>query len=212
MLDGARGLKAALPLQGKVAVVTGGALGIGRALAIGLAEAGAALAGVDRPAAHARALEVEALIRASGGACGIYDLDVTDTPSIAPTFERIANELGALDILVNNAGTGIACPALELTEADWDRILALNLKATFFCAQAAARRMATAGRGHIVNIASTHALIALPDGALYIASKGGVASLTRSLALEWIGLGIHVNAGAEAAIMQLEVPLFERHF
>ncbi|MEK6289829.1 MAG: SDR family oxidoreductase [Paraburkholderia tropica] len=187
-------------LSGKVAVVTGAAQGIGKALAIGLAQAGATVAVTDRPDMDSRMCDVQAQIESTGGIARTYHLDVTATRCISSVFERIATDLGHLDILVNNAGTGIACAAIDVTEEEWDRILDLNLKGQFFCAQAAARLMATQGGGRIINVASTHALIALPDGAPYIASKGGVASLTRSLALEWIRLGINVNAIAPGPV------------
>jgi NAD(P)-dependent dehydrogenase (short-subunit alcohol dehydrogenase family) len=187
-------------LGGQVAVVTGAAQGIGRALAVGLAQAGAHVAVTDRAQMHGLSLQVCDEISASGGQATAFELDVTQTAVIADRLAQIQSRLGGLDILVNNAGTGISRAALDVSEADWDRILDLNLKSQFFCAQAAARLMAAQGRGRIINIASTHALIALPDGSPYIASKGGVASLTRSLALEWIRLGIRVNAIAPGPV------------
>jgi NAD(P)-dependent dehydrogenase (short-subunit alcohol dehydrogenase family) len=187
-------------LSGRVALVTGAAQGIGRALAAGLAQAGAHVAVTDRLQVHGLSQQLCDEITAAGGLATAFDLDVTDTPAIPAVMASIRASLGGLDILVNNAGTGISRAALEVSEADWDRILDLNLKSQFFCAQAAARLMAEQGHGQIINIASTHALIALPDGSPYIASKGGVASLTRSLALEWIKLGIRVNAIAPGPV------------
>jgi NAD(P)-dependent dehydrogenase (short-subunit alcohol dehydrogenase family) len=186
----------AFDLGGDVALVTGAARGIGRAIALGLAEAGANLALVDRAVMEDVAREVEAL----GRQARVYQLDVTDSGRIEPTFQQVIGDFGKLDILVNNAGTGINKPALEVTAEDWDRILDLNLKATFFCAQAAARHMVERGSGRIINIASTHALIAVPNGAPYIASKAGVAGLTRSLALEWTRFGVRVNAIAPGPV------------
>lgn len=187
-------------LSGRVALVTGGAQGIGRALAIGLAQAGATVAVTDLPSMQAQAREACDEIRAAGGRAQAFALDVCDTAAIAPVFAAVEEQLGPLNILVNNAGTGIRRAALDVTEADWVRILDLNLKGQFFCAQAAARLMIPRGDGRIVNVCSTHALIAVADGAPYIASKGGVASLTRSLALEWVRHGIHVNAIAPGPV------------
>lgn len=187
-------------LSGQVAVVTGAALGIGRALAEGLARAGATVAVTDLAAMQPQAIATCEAIRAVGGNAEAFTLDVCDTAGLEAAFAAITGKLGRLDVLVNNAGTGIRRSALEVTEADWDRILDLNLKAQFFCAQAAARIMIPQGGGRIVNVCSTHALIALENGAPYIASKGGVASLTRSLALEWVRHGVHVNAIAPGPV------------
>lgn len=191
---------AGFDLSGQVALVTGGALGIGRALALGLAQAGAAVAVTDLPSMLAQAQDVCDEIRAAGGRAQAFALDVCRIDGIAPAFETVLAQMGRIDILVNNAGTGIRRAALEVSEADWDRILDLNLKGQFFCAQAAARLMIPRGGGRIVNVCSTHALIAVADGAPYIASKGGIASLTRSLALEWVRYGIHVNAIAPGPV------------
>lgn len=191
---------AGFDLSGQVGLVTGGAMGIGRALAVGLAQAGAALAVTDLPSRMAEAEEVCADIRRDGGRAEAFALDVCNIGGIAAVFQSVLERMGRIDILVNNAGTGIRRAALDVTEADWDRILDLNLKGQFFCAQAAARLMIRQGGGRIINVCSTHALIALADGSPYIASKGGVASLTRSLALEWVRYGIHVNAIAPGPV------------
>lgn len=187
-------------LSGQVAVVTGGALGIGQALSEGLVSAGAAVAVIDLPTRHQEAQSLCQRLETAGGWARFYPLDVCHTASIAGVFDTIHHDFGRFDILVNNAGTGYSGDALDVTPQDWDRIQDVNLKAVFFCAQAAARLMVAQGGGTIINMCSTHALIALPGGAPYIASKGGVASLTRSLALEWIRLGVRVNAIAPGPV------------
>ena len=181
-------------LDGRVAVVTGGSQGIGRAVSLALAEAGAAVAVTN---VREKSGDVAALcgeITASGGTAKGYELDVTDTPGIPAVMDRIAADLGGIDILVNNAGVGSEKPSVELTEAEWDAVLGVNLKGTFFCAQAAARHMLERGSGRIVNVASQLAVAARPERAAYIASKGGVVALTKVLALEWVAKGITVNA------------------
>ena len=183
-----------LSLNGMVALVTGAARGIGQSLAVGLAEAGADVAVSDMPERVAQARTTQEAIKSVGRDSRTYALDVLDIGSMQETIGQVASDFGRLDILVNNAGIRIRKPALEVTEKEWDAVVDTNLKGVFFCAQAAARYMINQGGGRIINIASQLAVVARDDRAPYCASKGGVANLTRALALEWIKYGITVNA------------------
>ena len=183
-----------LSLDGRVALVTGSARGIGSALAIGLAQAGADVAVSDIPDHLDAARSVQHQIEDLGCQSGTYELDVLDLCGIRAAIEGVVNDFGRLDVLVNNAGLRIPKPALEVTEVDWDAVIDTNLKGVFFCAQAAARPMIDQGGGRIINISSQMALTASKNRAAYCASKAGVANLTRALALEWIEYGITVNA------------------
>jgi NAD(P)-dependent dehydrogenase (short-subunit alcohol dehydrogenase family) len=185
-------------LAGKVAVVTGANRGIGRDLALALAGAGArvAAAGRDRPGLE----EVCAEIEAAGGDALAVELDVADTARIAPAMDETRRHFGSVDILVNNAGLGANHPAEEVTESDWDTMMAVNLRGLFFCCQAAGRIMLEQGAGRIVNMSSQAGVVGIRDHAVYSASKGGVNMLTRVLALEWSGRGVTVNAIAPTFI------------
>src|SRR5262249_6901268 len=128
-------------------------------------------------------------------------LDVRDVASINEAVSRIVAAHGRIDVLVNNAGLGFARAAFDVTEADWDEMMAVNLRGVFFMSQAIARTMVSAGRGgRIVNISSQGGLVGLPDGAVYCASKGGLNMLTKTLALEWAKDAITVNAVAPTFI------------
>ena len=183
-----------LRLDGKVALVTGAARGIGAALAAGLAEAGADVAVSDLPARLELARATQAQVEAAGVKSATYALDVLDLDGIPPVIDRVVADFGKLDILINNAGIRIRKPALEVTEADWDATIDTNLKGLFFCAQAAVRPMLAQGWGRIVNIGSQFSAVGSVDRAPYIASKHGVAGLTRALAAEWARFGVTVNA------------------
>ena len=185
---------AGLSLDGMVALVTGSARGIGKAIAVGLAEAGADVAVSDMEERLADARTTRESIKGLGRNSEAYALNTLDLENMQGAIGQVARDFGRLDILVNNAGVRIRKPALEVTESDWDFVLDTNLKGVFFCAQAAARHMIDQGGGRIINIASQLAVVARDDRAPYCASKGGVANLTRSLALEWIKYGITVNA------------------
>jgi 2-deoxy-D-gluconate 3-dehydrogenase len=180
-------------LKNKVALVTGASRGIGSGLARALADAGA------RVAVAARTRDELAPLAASIGGLAV-PMDVTDVASIRAGVDHVVSELGALDILVNNAGLGANHPALEVTEADWDELMGVNLKGLFFCCQAAARHMLARGRGRIINMSSQASLVGIVDHAVYCASKGGVNQLTRVLALEWSARGVTVNAVAPTFI------------
>jgi len=183
-------------LTGRVAAVTGANTGIGRGIAIALAEAGADVALVGRTPAEETAEEV----RAAGRRAVIVDADLSTTAPIAEAVERTLAELGGLDILVNNAGIIRRSDALEFSEQDWDAVLDTNLKSVFFLCQAAARHMINKGYGKIINIAS---MLSFQGGirvASYTASKSGIAGLTKLLANEWASKGINVNAIAPGYI------------
>ena len=179
-------------MKGKVVVVTGASRGIGRGLAVAFAKEGAQVVALARDLPLLEELAAE--IRSGGGSCSAHALDLRKVGSIRPVFDAIVAELGRIDVLVNNAGMGKPIPALDISEADWDEMMSLNLKACFFCSQAAARHMIAAGRGRIINISSQAAVVAIEGEAVYCASKGGINQLTKVLALEWSKLGVTVNA------------------
>jgi len=188
-----------IDLSGRVAVITGAAQGIGRGIAETLAAAGAAVAAVDRNAE--RLEETVAAIEAAGGTAMPLPLDVTDEGAVAAAWERVASTLGGLDILANAAGViSPNVPAHEAELADFDRVIAVNLKAALITAKHAFGPMKAAGRGSIINLSSQAALLSLPNQAIYTASKGGVTTLTRSLAIDWAPSGIRVNAIAPTFI------------
>ena len=139
-------------------------------------------------------------IQAEGGEAAAFTLDVRNVNSIGPTFAAIRAHFGAVDILVNNAGLGDNHPAEDVTEADWDGMMAVNLKGSFFVAQAAGRIMLAQGAGRIVNISSQAGSVGIRDHAVYCATKGGVDQFTRVLALEWGHRGVTVNAVAPTFI------------
>lgn len=179
-------------IENKVVVVTGASRGLGRGLAKALAGSGAIVAVAARSQAELETLVEE--IRSEGGVCEGFVMDLRDLESISSAFAGIAERFGRIDILVNNAGMGNPIPAEEITEADWDWMMDLNLKGTFFCCQAAGRIMLAQGKGRIVNISSQASVVAIPGEAIYCASKGGLNMLTKVLAVEWSGRGVTVNA------------------
>ena len=183
-----------LSLEGKVVLVTGAARGIGATLAVGLAEAGADVAVSDMASRLELTRDTQARVEAHGVKSATYALDVLDIDDIPAAIQGVVDDFGTLDILINNAGIRIRKPALEVTEADWDATVDTNLKGLFFCAQAAVRPMIEQGWGRIVNIGSQFSSVGSADRAPYIASKHGVAGLTRALASEWAKYGVTVNA------------------
>lgn len=181
-------------LDGRTALVTGGGQGIGRAFAHALGEAGAAVAVVDISLPHAE--DVAGELAAKGIDAIAVRADVTRSEQVQAMVEAAMQKWGRLTIGVNNAGIGQWVAAEEMAEADWDRMLDLNLKAVFLCAQAEARLMLKTGYGKIVNTASmTGTAVVRPQNqAHYNASKAGVIHLSRSLAGEWAPGGIRVNS------------------
>lgn len=180
-------------LDGKVALVTGGARGLGRTMATALAEAGADVAITARTLASCEDA-VSAIASGTGRRCQGFAAEVTSIADV----ERLANDVeaafGQVDILVNNAGTNIRGQVDQLSEADWDAVIDTNLKGPFLCARALGPRMVKRGWGRVINLGSTLSVIALPGRAPYCSSKAGVLNLSRVLALEWAGTGVTVNA------------------
>jgi len=181
-------------LTGQVALVTGASRGIGHDLVLALAAAGATVGAAARSPEHVDELLDE--VAAAGGRAFAVPLDVTDLPSVEPVVQQIAREHGRLDVLVNNAGLGANHDALDVTEADWDDLMDVNLKGLFFVTQAAARVMVSRGYGRVVNLGSQAGLVGIRRHAVYSASKGGVEMLTKVLALEWAPHGVTVNTVA----------------
>lgn len=193
------------PLAGRSALVTGASRGIGRAIAAGLAEAGAdvALTGRDEDALESSAADAEHF----GTRVEIFPADLTSVPSSRELVDSVHDRFGRLDVLVNAAGGTRRGPAIRMSEDDWDAVQTLNLKSVFFTCQAAARHLRRGGA--IVNVASLNSVVGNAWAASYAASKGGLVQLTKSLALEWAADGIRVNAvGPGFVETDMTAPLF----
>jgi NAD(P)-dependent dehydrogenase (short-subunit alcohol dehydrogenase family) len=186
----------AFRLDGKVAAITGGGSGIGRATAATLAGAGAAVAILDIDPARAQAAANE--IGGGANRVSFHAADVSDQSTVEAALGAAAERHGGIDILVNSAGIALRHPAVDLPLPDWDKVVAVNLTGVFLCSRAAARHMMRRNGGAIVNLAS---IMGLSGGGLYPnvsyqATKGAIVNMTRSLAVEWAKDGIRVNAVA----------------
>ena len=185
-------------LTGRTALVTGAARGIGRAISLALADAGADVAlGVLDPES---AEDLAAEIRGMGRRVIRVPMDVRRLDQIAAAVDRVVDEFGRLDIMVNNAGLGPANLAVDVTEADFDLTFDVNVKGTFFASQAAGRVMIRQGHGRIIHLSSQAGFVALPTESVYCISKAAVAHLARCLAVEWGRYGVTVNAVAPTFI------------
>jgi len=179
-------------LEDQVAIVTGAGQGIGRAIALTLAKEGAAVTVNDIDLERAKKVADE--IKSQGGQALPIKADVSNGEEVNTLVQKTLDGFKKIDILVNNVGITKVIPAMELTEAQWDSIININLKGQFLCSQAVARHMIKQKRGKIVNIAALSGRVATPGMAAYGASKGGVLQLTRVLAIEWAKYNINVNA------------------
>jgi NAD(P)-dependent dehydrogenase (short-subunit alcohol dehydrogenase family) len=180
-------------LDGKVALITGGARGLGRTMAIAFAEAGAdvVLTGRTLDACEASAREIS---DATGRKVRAFQAEVTSAADVTRLAADVTAACGSIDILVNNAGTNIRGTVGQLSEEDWDTVIDTNLKGPFLVSRVIGPQMAARGWGRVINMGSILSVVALPGRAPYASSKAGVTALTRVLALEWAGTGVTCNA------------------
>ena len=179
-------------LADRVAVVTGGGRGLGRAIALALAEAGAHVTLAARTLEQIEQVATE--IKERGQRALAVSTDVSEIADVEKLFDRTLNELDRVDILVNNSGILRAAPLLDTEPEEWDRVIATNLRGTFLCMRAAARHFTSNGTGKIINVASNFAFMGVPNFASYCASKAAIVNLTRAAAIEWADFGVQVNA------------------
>lgn len=190
-----------LSLDGKVALITGAAAGIGKAIAEAYLDQGARVVLVDRnPEIPRIATRLATQAGHAEHATGIV-ADLTDKTSLEAAVMEATAAFGGVDILVNSAGVVELEPAEELSEANWDKTLSVNLKSVFMMCQAVGRHMLERGEGRIINLASQAGLVALDQHLAYCASKAGVISLTQVLALEWSPRGVNVNAISPTVVL-----------
>lgn len=190
--------KGLFDLSDKVAVVTGGAGGLGREAVLALGQYGCHVAVVDLDISKVRYLEKE--FSAIKRNVSFIDADITSSSRVSRVFGEVMEVYGKLDILVNMAGINKRLPVVEFPEEDWDRIIDINLKGTFLCCKEAAKIMKTQGHGKIINMGSVSSVLGHPNHSAYAASKAGVLLLTKVLAMELASCGVNVNAIGPAYI------------
>lgn len=180
-------------LDGKTCIVTGGGNGIGKATCLCLASEGAHVAVTDIDEANAKSVREE--IKAQGGTAGYWRLDVANADAVQQVFDAVADRFGQIDIVVNNAGiAGVSAPTHEIDEADWRKVIDVNVNGVFFCTKAAIPHLKKAGGGSIINLSSIYGLVGAPDLPPYHASKGAVRLMTKTDALLYARDGIRVNS------------------
>jgi NAD(P)-dependent dehydrogenase (short-subunit alcohol dehydrogenase family) len=179
-------------LTGKVALVTGASKGLGSAIAVGLAQAGARLALCARSREGLAA--TKAAVEAAGGEAHTFEMDVLSRASVRDAVAAAVADLGRIDILVNNAGVNVRKPTLELEEEEWDRVVDTNLKGYFLVAQAVGAHMVARRSGKVINVSSIFGAVGMNNQLAYATSKGGVVQLTKVMAIEWAPHGVTVNA------------------
>lgn len=197
-------------VDGKVALVTGGGSGIGKAVAEGLAHFGADVIITEiTPKMELGQAVAKEIAEQYGRKVIALPLDLPDLKSIQAMTDAAIGQMGKIDVLINNAGIQIAKAALEVTEDDWDKVLDTNLKGAFFCSQSVAKEMIKQKSGRIINMASQNGMIGYFKRAAYCSAKAGMVNLTRVLAIEWAEYGINVNAIGPTFI---RTPLAEQTF
>lgn len=194
-------------LEGKVALVTGGAMGIGKSTCVLMAREGAEIAVTDVDDVAGKQTVEE--IRAGNGSATYWHLDVSHEEQVRQVFEAVENQLGAVNVLVNNAGiSGANKPTHEITEEEWDRVMAVNVKGVFLCTKYAIPQMKRAGGGSIINLSSIYGLVGGADVPPYHASKGAVRLMTKNDALLYAPDAIRVNSIHPGFI---RTPMVENH-